>query len=230
MVIAIDGPAGSGKSTTARRVAGELRIVHLDTGAMYRAVTLKGLREGIAPNDERGLERLMARTRIWFSGAPPDTRVWMDGEDVTAAVRADEVTRHVSDYCRPAVVRTALVEQQRAIAAEGPCVCEGRDIGTVVFPKAELKFYIVASVDERARRRQKDFEAMGVDKSLDELVAEIEERDRKDSTRELSPLRKADDAEEIDTTAMTIEEQVDRVVRRARPLVESARTGSAPGS
>jgi cytidylate kinase len=218
MVIAIDGPAGSGKSSTAKLVARRLGIVHLDTGAMYRAVTLKGLREGVAPDDEQGLATLMSSTRITFEGTVPDVRTIMDGEDVSEAIRGDEVTRNVSDYCAPAVVRTALVDQQRAIGNCTAVVCEGRDIGTVVFPDAEVKVFMVASVEERARRRQKDFAAMGVDKSLDELCAEIEERDRKDSTRANSPLRKADDAIELDTTGLTLEEQVDRIVTWARAV------------
>ncbi|MBD3393402.1 MAG: (d)CMP kinase [Chitinivibrionales bacterium] len=216
MIIAIDGPAGSGKSTTAKLAAQRLGVVHLDTGAMYRAITLKSLREGIRADDTLSLEKLVARTKIAFSGSPPGMRVWMDGEDITDAVRSDEVTKHVSDYCAPRVVRRAMVGQQRALARATDVVCEGRDIGTVVFPDADLKFFIVASVEERARRRQKDFEKMGVRKGLEELCDEIAERDRKDSTRRNSPLRKADDAEEIDTTEMTIEEQVGHIVDRAR--------------
>ncbi len=218
MVIAIDGPAGSGKSSTARAVAAALGIVHLDTGAMYRAVTLKGIRAGVSATDEAGLAALMKRTKIAFSGSPPDTRVWLDGEDVSEAIRSDEVTRHVSDYCQPMVVRAALVEQQRAIGSAGSCVCEGRDIGTVVFPQAVLKFFMTASVAERARRRQRDFERLGVHKSLEELAREIEQRDAKDSGRANSPLACADDAEVVDTTEMTLEQQVAHVVEKARVL------------
>jgi cytidylate kinase len=216
MVIAIDGPAGSGKSSTARAVAARLGIVHLDTGAMYRAVTLKALREGIDAADEDGLAALMKATGIGFAGSPPDVQVWLDGEDVSEAIRSDEVTRRVSDYCQPKVVRSALVEQQRAIGRAGDCVCEGRDIGTVVFPDAELKFFMTASISERARRRKRDFEELGVDKSLGELEQEIAERDRKDSSRELSPLVKARDAEELDTTDLTLEGQADYIAEKAR--------------
>ncbi len=215
MIIAIDGPAGSGKSTTAKLVAQRLGIVHLDTGAMYRAVTLKALRAGIDVDDIEALEGMVGRTQISFSGAPPDMKVWMDGEDVTSAVRSDQVTRRVSDYCRPKVVRDAMVRQQRSLAKAGSLVCEGRDIGTVVFPDADLKFYIVASVEARARRRRKDFEELGVTKSIEELSEEIRERDLKDSSRALSPLRKADDADEVDTTHMTIEEQVQYIIEKA---------------
>lgn len=219
MVIAIDGPAGSGKSSTARAVAAELGILHLDTGAMYRAVTLKALREGIAADDHDSLKALMQRTEISFTGSPPDTRVWLDGEDVSDAVRSDEVTRNVSDYCQPMVVREALVVQQRKIGQSKDCVCEGRDIGTVVFPDTPLKLFLTATVAERARRRQKDFDKLGVTKSLEELEKEIAARDNKDSSRANSPLRKADDAEEVDTTGMTLDEQIAFVVRKAKEQI-----------
>ncbi|MGA2507318.1 MAG: (d)CMP kinase [Chitinispirillaceae bacterium] len=220
MIIAIDGPAGSGKSSTARLVAARLGITLLDTGAMYRAMTLKCLRRGIPAADHAGLSEIVAATDIGFAGDPPEMRIFMDGEDVTAEIRSDEVTKNVSDYCAPLVVRKQMVKQQRKIAAKGSVVCEGRDIGTVVFPNAELKFFMVASVNERARRRQKDFLAAGVIKSEDELVAEISARDAKDSTRENSPLCKAPDAEEINTTAMTLEEQVSYIVKKAASLVQ----------
>jgi cytidylate kinase len=220
MIIAIDGPAGSGKSSTAKGVATALGIVHLDTGAMYRAVTLKALGKGISASDTTALDALMRHSDIRFSGAPPEVRVWMDGEDVSAAIRGDEVTKNVSDYCQPVVVRQALVEQQRRIGASGDCVCEGRDIGTVVFPTAELKFYMTASVAERVRRRQKDFERLGVKKSLPELEAEILERDSKDSNRANSPLAKAADAEEIDTTRLSLDQQIRLIVDKAKPLLQ----------
>jgi cytidylate kinase len=190
-IIAIDGPAGSGKSSTARLVAARLGAMLLDTGAMYRAVTLKCLRKGVAASDDAALEKLVSGTDIRFEGRPPDMRVIMDGEDVTGAVRDDEVTKNVSDYCAPSVVRRHMVRLQREAAVDGTFVCEGRDIGTVVFPDADLKFFMTASVEERARRRRKDFEAAGVKKTLSELGEEISERDRKDSTRENSPLKKA---------------------------------------
>jgi CMP/dCMP kinase len=220
MIIAIDGPAGSGKSSTAKKVAAVLGVLHLDTGAMYRAITLKCLRERIAYTDTAALIGLLARTELKFTGTTPDIRIWMDGEDVTTAVRSDEVTKHVSDYCAPRVVREAMVELQRKIGSGADCVCEGRDIGTVVFPKAGLKVFMVASVGERARRRKLDFEGLGVAKSVDELCREIEERDRKDSTRVLSPLKMADDAVRLDTTSLTMDQQVAFIVDRARPLLK----------
>jgi cytidylate kinase len=214
MIIAIDGPAGSGKSSTAKNVARRLGMLYLDTGAMYRAITLKALRAGIGADDDRKLDALAAHTDIRFAGVPPDVQVYLDNENVTLAIRGDEVTRKVSDYCAPAVVRTRLVAKQREIAGAASVVCEGRDIGTAVFPDAELKFFMIASVHERARRRQLDFQHLGITKSIDELVEEIRERDRKDSTRALNPLCKAPDAEEIDTTKLTLQEQVDMIVQK----------------
>jgi len=218
MIIAIDGPAGSGKSSTAREVARRLGVVHLDTGAMYRAITLKCLREGIAHTDNTRLADLVGRTELRFTGSPPDTRIWMDGEDVSAEIRGDRVTSTVSDYCAPAVVRAAMVDQQRSIGRQAACVCEGRDIGTDVFPEADLKIFMVASVEQRALRRQRDFEKAGVTKTVAELVAEIGERDRKDSTRALAPLTRAADAEQLDTTDLGFEQQVEYIVSRAKQI------------
>ncbi len=218
MIIAIDGPAGSGKSSTAKLVAQKLGIQHLDTGAMYRLITLKCLKENIAFSDIDALAECVKGTTIAFTGAPPDMKVWMDGADVTDAIRTDEVTRNVSDYCKPTVVREELVKQQRRLAQASDVVCEGRDIGTVVFPNADIKIFMVASVEERARRRQIDFDTLGVQKSIEDLIKEIEDRDRKDSTRKNSPLYKAEDAEELDTTQMTLEEQVAYITGKARAV------------
>jgi cytidylate kinase len=186
---------------------------------MYRAITLKALRLGVSFTDDSALERIMSQTSIAFEGAAPDTRIIMDGEDVSAAVRSDEVTKNVSDYCARGVVRKSLVEQQRLVASRNDLVCEGRDMCTVVFPDAEVKIFMIASVTERARRRQKDFAAMGVEKTVEELEKEIEARDAKDSSRENSPLRKADGAIEMDTTGMTLEEQIDFIVDKAAPFL-----------
>jgi len=220
MIIAIDGPAGSGKSSTAKAAAARLGATYLDTGAMYRAVTLKALRRKIPYTDDAALESMMKETAIAFDGAPPDVRVIMDGEDVSAAVRTDGVTKNVSDYCARDCVRKALVEQQRRVAEGRSVVCEGRDICTVVFPNAEVKIFMSASVEERARRRQRDFAAMGVEKSLRELVEEIAARDRKDSTRANSPLTKAAGAIEMDTTGMTLEDQIAFIVEKAKRYLQ----------
>jgi cytidylate kinase len=223
MIIAIDGPAGSGKSSTARRVARDLGFLHLDTGAMYRAITLKCLRLGILHTDNDSLQKCVEDTIIRFAGSFPDVRVTLDGADVTEEIRGEQVTGLVSDYCAPSVVRQALVEQQRQIASGRDVVCEGRDIGTVVFPNADLKFFMVASVEERARRRQRDFKNLGIEKTIDELAREIAERDHKDSTRQNSPLCKASDAIEIDTTNLSFEQQVELIVQRVRNTVQPVR-------
>ncbi|MBN1575145.1 MAG: (d)CMP kinase [Chitinispirillaceae bacterium] len=220
MIIAIDGPAGSGKSSTAKAVARHLNITYLDTGAMYRVITLAALRRVIAPSDNEALAELVAGTSISFTGVPPDTRVWMNGEDVSEEIRGEAVTGKVSDYCAPAVVRRALVDEQRRMGGGCSLVCEGRDIGTTVFPGADLKIFMTASVAERAARRQKDFARMGIEKSIDELAAELADRDRKDSSRAVSPFSKADDAVDLDTTGMTLDEQVDWIVERARKVMK----------
>ncbi|MBN1757387.1 MAG: (d)CMP kinase [Chitinispirillaceae bacterium] len=223
MIIAIDGPAGSGKSSTAKAVARRLNITYLDTGAMYRVITLAALRKNIVSTDDTALAELVAATKISFTGVPPATRVWMNGEDVSDEIRGEKVTARVSEYCAPAVVRNALVEEQRRIGSGCSLVCEGRDIGTTVFPQAELKVFMVASVVERAVRRKKDFEKLGITKTDHELMADLEERDRKDASRSLSPLAKADDAIELDTTGMTLEQQIDWIVERAEQLVVNER-------
>jgi cytidylate kinase len=176
---------------------------------------------GISSQDTEALAKLTSQTVISFTGVPPESHIWMDGEDVSLQIRSDEVTRNVSDYCAPSVVREALVKQQREIGKNNSVVCEGRDIATVVFPDADLKFFMVASVEERARRRQKDFEKLGIHKSIDELKEEISLRDHKDSTRENSPLQKAADAEEIDTTNMTLESQIEYIVNKAAALIQA---------
>ncbi len=216
MIIAIDGPAGSGKSSTAKLVAKILGIIHLDTGAMYRAVTLKSLRRGIKPTDLGRLASCVDNLDLDFENTPSGLRVFLDGEDVTEEIRSPQVTRLVSDYCKPSVVRTALVTLQRRMGSIGACVCEGRDIGTVVFPEAPLKVFMVASVEIRAERRLKELNAAGVEKTIDDLIKEIEERDHKDSTREISPLKKADDAVELDTSNLSLIEQAESIVTLAR--------------
>lgn len=219
MVIAIDGPAGSGKSSTAQLVANRLGIMHLDTGAMYRAITLKCLQNNISSDDFDSLAECLRNTVIKFTGSPPKTQIWMDNQDVTTAIRSAQVTDRVSDYCQPMVVREALVEQQRNLAHSSSVVCEGRDIGTVVFPHADLKFFMVASTRERAKRRKRDFEKIGVEKNIDDLMREITRRDEKDMNRTNSPLKKAPDAEELDTTNMTLAGQVEYIIAQAQKFI-----------
>jgi len=194
--------------------------MHVDTGAMYRAVTLKVLRSGLGHHDRRGIGNLLQSTHVALRRATGGMQVMLDGEDVTDEIRSVEVTGAVSAVSSLREVREAMVREQRALGREGGLVLEGRDIGTVVFPDADLKFFMVAGIEARARRRALELRANGVDADLSALMREIEERDRKDSTREESPLRKAQDAVEIDTSSMTIEEQVDMVVRIVREKLD----------
>jgi cytidylate kinase len=219
LVIAIDGPAASGKSTTARLVAGRLGYLHVDTGAMYRAMTLKVLAAGISPDDSGEVGRLADTTGITISVTGKGNAVLLDGVDVTGKIRTPEITRAVSQVsCIPAV-RKLMVSEQRRLAAGGGVVLEGRDIGTVVLPDADVKIFLVADVTERARRRQKELLEKNIEVVLGELVSEIRERDRKDSSRDLSPLRRAADAVEVDTSGLTVEGQVERILG----IVETAR-------
>ncbi len=222
LVIAIDGPAAAGKSTTAKLVAGRLGYLHIDTGAMYRAVTLKVLRAGIPPDDHAAVARMLDSTRVELRQSGASISVLLDGEDVSEEIRTPAVTRAVSEVSSQHAVREAMVREQRRMGSAGGIVLEGRDIGTVVFPDADLKFFMIAGIDARARRRRDEFRARGVDASLDSLRKEIEDRDRLDSTRTESPLRRAADAVVVDTSDMTIEQQVDFVVRRARAILGEA--------
>jgi cytidylate kinase len=216
LVIAIDGPAASGKSTTARLVAERLGYVHVDTGAMYRAVTLKVLRAGLSPEDRESIAALLTTTRVELRNMGRALRIFLDGVDVTGPIRTQEVTRAVSAVSRLREVRTAMVREQRAMGKDGGIVLEGRDIGTVVFPDADLKFFIIAGIEARALRRQRELQEKGTRADLEELKREIAERDRLDSSRAESPLRKAEGAIEIDTSNLSIEEQVNQVVTIAR--------------
>lgn len=218
MIIAIDGPAGSGKSTTAKLVAQKLGILHLDTGAMYRCITLKALRLSIPFQDEKKLGEMTKNTDIRFAVKNGAQHVFMDNQDVTDEIRSPQVTAAVSDYCAVPHVRKLLVKQQRKIGKSVSSVLEGRDIGTVVFPKADYKFFLVAGIEERAQRRQKELSAKGISKTIDELKNDIAERDRKDSTRKNSPLKKAPDAIEIDTSRLSISEQVEILISRIKKL------------
>lgn len=215
IAIAIDGPAASGKSTTARLVAERLGFLHLDTGAMYRAITLKALERAVDVNDRASVERLANGTRIELRSRPEGNQVMLDGENVTSRIRMPEVTAAVSAVSSYPGVRELMVREQRRMSAEGGVVLEGRDIGTVVLPKAELKIFMVADVLERARRRKRDLELSGIDADELELAQQIESRDKKDSTRLASPLKKADEAIELDTSDLTIEQQVTFIVERA---------------
>lgn len=213
-VVAIDGPAGSGKSTTARRVAERLGFLYLDTGAMYRAVTWSILQAGIDPQNVSEIERHLETLRLDLRREEGTLRVALDDQDVTQAIRSPEVSRQVSFVARVGAVRRFLVRMQREIGGRGEVVVEGRDIGTVVFPEAAVKIYLDASIVERARRRREELRLQGEELPLEQIQREIELRDALDSRREDSPLRRAPDAELLDTTGLSVEDQVDAVVAR----------------
>lgn len=211
--IAIDGPAGAGKSTVARAVARQLGLAYLDTGAMYRAITLAALREDTDLEDGHALGRLTRRLQLDIQNDEDGQNVIiLDGEDVSEAIRLPVVSRGVSYVARCPEVRDVMVDKQRQIGARGGTVMDGRDIGTNVMPDAEYKFYLTASLDERARRRLAELTAKGEMLELPQMISEIAARDKIDSERECSPLKAADDAVHIDTTEMTIEEVISTIV------------------
>ena len=212
--IAIDGPAGAGKSTVAREVASRLGIRYLDTGAMYRAITLKIIRENIALEDLAAIDALLDRTKLELT---EERRVIMDGEDVSYEIRQPHVNALVSPVSAIPLVRRRLVQMQKEIAAAGGgIIMEGRDITSIVMPDADYKFYLDASIEERAERRRKEQFEKGLALQADQVIAEIENRDKIDSSRADSPLCITPDATVIDTTAMTFEEVVQSVLRLVR--------------
>lgn len=212
MKIAIDGPAGAGKSTVAQRVAKRLCVLYVDTGAMYRAVTLTVLRQSCPLEDEPRLRALLDSMELTLKINGGTQHVYVDGEDVTEAIRSLEVTRRVSTVAALPLVREKLVEMQRTIASRQDVVMDGRDIGTSVLPDAELKIFLTASIEERAQRRLQELERKGMKADYAQLLHDIEERDRKDSERKMAPLKQAEDAIRIDTTGLSIDEVVDRII------------------
>jgi len=216
MIVAIDGPAGAGKSTVARQVAGRLGYRYLDTGAMYRAATWRAMNHGIDLTDPTALEASTRTMELDLREVDGRQVVLIDGHDVTDAIRSPEVTRNIHTLDRCPGVRARLVELQRAIGAKAPTVAEGRDIGTVVFPEARCKVYLDASLEVRALRRAEDFAQKGTHVDLDTLIEDIRVRDEKDMTRTIAPLRRAKDATVVDTTAMTPDDVVEVIVALAR--------------
>jgi len=212
-IVAIDGPVGAGKSTVAMGVARVLGFRYIDTGAMYRSVAWLALRQGVNLPDERTVASVAASASIEFKPANGRPRVLVNGTDVTEAIRTPEVSAAASVVSAHPAVRQALVALQRTMGAEGGVVMEGRDISTVVFPDAEVKVYLDASPEERARRRFQELVSKGVAVDYESLKRAEEERDRRDSTRAHSPLRRAPDAVVIDTTGLTVEQIVDRIVK-----------------
>lgn len=212
IIVAIDGPAGSGKSSTAKEVARRLNFTYVDTGAMYRAVTLAMLRKNIPIDDQELITQLACQLDIRFRWIDDVHHTFMDDEDVTDAIRTSAVAEMVSPVSAIPGVRVVMVEQQRAMAKNDNIVMEGRDIGTVVFPNADFKFYMDADIRVRAQRRINDYRKIGQALSVDEIIRELQKRDRIDSSRSHSPLKKARDAIIIDTTDLSFQEQVDQII------------------
>lgn len=210
--VAIDGPAGAGKSTIAKEVAKRKKYTYLDTGAMYRACAVKAINNGIDCKDHVQVSKMMDDTKIDITFENGLQQVWVDNENVTAYLRTPEATRGSSDISAIKSVRIKMVELQRDIANKNNVIIDGRDIGTFVLPNADVKIFLNASPEERAKRRYLETINKGVNVEMDEVKKDIEYRDRNDSTRDLAPLKKAKDAVELDTTSKTIEEVVKEVI------------------
>jgi CMP/dCMP kinase len=212
LVIAVDGPSGAGKSTAARLLALRLGYLYIDTGAMYRAIGWKAKREGVDPADERGLADLCGRTDVSIARNNDDPRFYVDGVDVSGEIRTPEMGMMASAVSKSPAVRARLLTLQRELGKNGGVVMDGRDIGTVVFPDADLKFYLDASAEERGRRRYLELKEKGMDVDRSRITGEIRVRDRQDSERALAPLKKADDALLIDSSSLGIEDVLDRML------------------
>ena len=210
--IAIDGPGGAGKSTIAKQVARALDIDYIDTGAMYRAVGYKLIRDNVDMYDEDALLAMLEATDIDFSGG----KTILDGEDISDRIRTQEISRKASECSALAPVRAKLVELQKKMGSTKSVIMDGRDIGTVVLKDAELKIYLTASAEERAERRYKELLLKGEDISYEKVLADMQERDYNDMHREITPLRKADDAIELDTTGMSIDEVPEYILRKVK--------------
>lgn len=208
LIIAIDGPAGAGKSTISKLVSKRLDINYLDTGAMYRAITYKCIEEGININNEEEVIKICESSDVDFR----NNQIYLDGKNVDIEIRRQEVSSKVSNVAKIKKVRELLVARQREIASESDAILDGRDVGTCIFPDARYKFFLSASAQERGRRRYEELKSKGEDVDLDNIIEDIKKRDKIDSTREVSPLIKAEDAIEIDSTSMSINEVVDYII------------------
>jgi cytidylate kinase len=210
LIIAVDGPSGAGKSTIARLLADHLSYIYLDTGAMYRTVALMVKRSGVSINDEEALSEVCRKVEISFERLPDGTcKVFSNGEDVTRDIRTPEISLLTSHISAKKVVRDHLLQLQRQIGSAGGVVLEGRDIGTVVFPYADIKFFLTASAEERGKRRFLELQAKGEETTLERTISEVVQRDLQDEQREHAPLKKAKDAVDIDTTTLSIVEVVE---------------------
>lgn len=216
LIVAIDGPAGAGKSTVAKRLAKELGYTYMDTGAMYRAFAWKARQGGVDLEDEEKLREVLRRTNVELLDREGTPRVLLDGRDVTSEIRTPELSQWASKISALGPVRERMVELQRAMGARGGMVVEGRDIGTVVFPQAEVKIFLTAGPEERAKRRFAELQSQGKQVSLDETMEEMKERDRRDQERALAPLRRAEDAVAIDSTAYGVDEVMERIMREIK--------------
>ena len=217
IIIAIDGPTASGKSTTACEVAKQLGYIHINTGAMYRAFALYASEWGVDLTSDERIPELAEKAYLDFD---ENGSILLEGRDVTKDIQAPEIAQLASELATLPVVREKMVALQQEIGKDGGAVLDGRDIGTVVFPDAELKIFLIANAKTRAERRKLELAHAGNDISLHELITQIEDRDRRDSERELSPLRKAQDAIELDTSKLTLEEQVGKVVTLAKKRMQ----------
>ncbi|MCY7774094.1 (d)CMP kinase [Bacillus licheniformis] len=214
LCIAIDGPAAAGKSTVAKIVARKKSYIYIDTGAMYRAITYLALEKGVDLNDEAELTALLKDSAIDLTVSPEgEQKVYIAGEDVTEAIRTDNVSNQVSIVAKYAGIREEMTKRQQQLAEKGGVVMDGRDIGTHVLPNAEVKIFLLASVEERAKRRFEENVKKGYNVNYETLAEEIRRRDKLDSEREISPLKKADDALEIDTTSLTIDEVAEKILQ-----------------
>jgi len=224
-VVTIDGPSAAGKSTTARAVAERLGFVYVDTGALYRAVALQVLEDGIPPDDATRIEQRVNALDLDLSGSPAQPHVWLEGRDVAREIRTPAVSELASRLATLPVVRRRLVEIQRGLAERGPLVAEGRDLGTVVFPDADVKIFLDADLDTRALRRHRELQARGIATRLEEVRADLERRDHRDQTRETSPLKAPEGAIHVDTSGLDIEQQVEAVIEtvRSHPRAPEAR-------
>jgi cytidylate kinase len=224
-IIAIDGPSGAGKSTLGRRLARELGLLYIDTGAMYRAVAVAAADAGVSTSDREALAEVARRSSIRLEGDPDSLHVLLNGRDVSAEIRGEGVGREASVVSTVPAVRRELVRRQREMGERGGVVLDGRDIGTVVFPSADVKFFLTAVPEARARRRLDEERVRVHSQTFEETLADINDRDRRDATRDDSPLKIADDAVVIDTTELSIEEVFQRMLR----TVQGRQTGGDRG-